>query len=426
MHNWPLKVLGVSYRSAPVHLRERFSCNSAKSTQLLLQLREVLAIEEAMVLSTCNRTEVYYVSKQDHSHDICALLCADTLDMQAHTSIFYKKNTSEEAISHLFSVALGMDAQLLGDQQVLHQTKRSYQLSTEAEMAGPCLHRLMHSIFYSHKQVARETSWCNGTTSVAYAAVELLRDLLKDQKEIRVLLLGLGEIGKDIGRNLQYLGAKSVYVANRTQHKATTLAKNYGYEAIPFDEYTTYLKQVEVVVSCIEHSGPFITKNMLKQRQVPCSYLLDLSVPRSIESSVAELPGVLLYNIDDLKGSTSQTLAQRKAALPAVSQIAQSAQANFLAWRQENAFSSVIHRLKEVLEQLRKEEMTRYLKEFSAEESKKMDKVTRSLLQRIIKYPVLQLKAACKRGEASSMVDLLSELFDLEKSEPQPKTNNKE
>ena len=419
MQLWPLKVLGISHKSAALHLREHFSYEESKCAQLLLQLRDVCSIEEALLLSTCNRTEIYYVSEKDRSHDIYALLCANKASTEQHQALFYKKNSSHLAVSHLFSVALGIDAQVLGDQQVLHQVKRSYKLSTELQMAWPCLHRLMHTIFYSHKRIAKETNWCSGTASVAYAAVELLRSLLKDYDKVNVLLLGLGEIGKDIGRNLQHLGASQIFVTNRTNNKATTLAQDYGYKAIPFANYKAYLGQVEAVITCTSQAGLLITKEMLQRRQVPCQYLLDLSVPRSIQSNVSELPGILLYNIDEIKETTSRTLAQRKEALPAVEKIAKEAQEDFQTWCQEYTFSPAIHRFKELLEQLRKEEMSRHLKSLNNKEREKIDKITRSLLQRIIKYPVLRLKAACKQGEANTLADLLVDLFDLEKSASQ-------
>ena len=422
MQLWPLKVLGISYKSAPIQLREHFSYEANECAQLLLQLRDTCAIEEAMLLSTCNRTEIYYVSEKDCSQDLYALLCISKATADQYQKLFYRKNTTEEAIAHLFSVALGIDAQVLGDQQVLHQVKRSYKLSTELQLALPCLHRLMHTIFYSHKRIAKETSWCSGTASVAYAAVELLRSLLRGHKKVRVLLLGLGEIGKDIGRNLQHLPASHVYVANRTYRKAATLAKNYGYEAIPFSEYKAYLEEVEIIISCASQAAPLVAKDMLRQRKLPCQYLLDLAVPRSIESSVAELPGILLYNIDEIRETTSRTLAKRQAALPEVVKIAKDAQNEFLSWCQAHTFSPVIHRLKELLEQLRKEEMASHLKSLSNKEIEKVDKITRSLLQRIIKYPVLRLKAACKKGEADTLADLLVDLFDLEKSTSQSKS----
>lgn len=424
MQIWPLKALGISYKSTPVQLREPFSRNEAEATQLLLQLRDLYAIEEALVLSTCGRTEVYYVSETDHSQAISTLLCPSIKHNTSYKVALYQKNTAETTAAHLFNVALGVDSQILGDQQILHQTKRAYQRSVDAGLAGPCLHRLMHSIFYTHKRVAKETNWCCGTASLSYAAVELLGTLLQEHKKAKILLLGIGEIGKDIARNLPYLcETANIYITNRSAHKATALAQHYGYQWVPFTEYPKYLKQMDALIVCTEQKKPIITKHMLQNRHAACMCLLDMSIPRGIASQVEELPGVLLYNIDDIKETTSRTLTERKASLSTLQSITQEAQEDFFIWCQEFALSPVIQRLKKALEQLRKEEIARYLKDLNTEESHKIDKITRSLVQRIIKYPVLQLKAACKRGEAHSITEVLNDLFDLEQKHPTPTQN---
>ena len=403
MQRWPLKVLGVSHKIASISSRERFYLDEAQSGQLLTQLRDVCDIREAMILSTCHRTEIYYVSKETRSKDIRALLGVG----KEEQALFYEQNDAEASIAHLFSVALGRDAQVLGDQQVLHQTKQAYQRSADLQMAAPHLHRLLHSIFYTHKRVAKETDWCDGTMSVPYAAVELIRSLLQNRKTYKILVLGLGDVGKDVSRNLQYLReTPKVYVSNRTACKSEAIAKEYGFESIPFSSYRDYLMQVDVVITCVEHQHYLITKEMLQNGRTTTTplYLLDLSVPRSIESEVEKLPGIVLHNIDDLKTVTSRINDKRTEALANVERISKEVETSFLAWCEEYAFSPVIQRLKEVLEQLRQEEMANALKGLDHEESKKVDKITRALVQRILKYPVLNLKAACKRGEADTMV----------------------
>lgn len=198
--------------------------------------------------------------------------------------------------------------------------------------------------------------------------------------------------------------------------KAEALAAECGLQVVPFENIQNEIKDADVVVCAIGSQTPFITKDMLKGIEIlRYKYFIDLSVPRSIDLSIEDLPGVLVYNIDDIQNKTSEALQKRIASIPQVKQIIKEAIEEFNNWSEEMVVSPTIHKLKNALEQIRQQELARYMKSLNEEESQLVEKVTKGMMQKIIKLPVLQLKAACKRGEAETLIDVLNDLFNLEK-----------
>jgi glutamyl-tRNA reductase len=184
---------------------------------------------------------------------------------------------------------------------------------------------------------------------------------------------------------------------------------------VPFENVWQEVKEADVVISSINAAEPFISKESLQKINIlNYKFLVDLSVPRSIEKTVEEIPGILLYNIDQIHGKASAALEKRMASIPKVKAIIEQAIAEFNDWSKEMLVSPTINKLKNALEQIRQEEITRYLKSMNEEEAKKVEMITKNIMQKIIKLPVLQLKAACKRGEAETLIDVLNDLFDLE------------
>ena len=414
------KAVSISYKSAPLNIRELISFNEEACKRLLKYFKEFTPITEAVVLSTCNRTEVYYSAEKDLSHDIIKLIALERgiTDMDLYRDYFVVYDKHQEALQHLFDVAMGLEAQVVGDLQIGNQVKRAYQWSADEDMAGPFLHRLMHTIFFTNKRVVQETAFRDGAASVSYAAVELIGELTSGIAQPKILVVGLGEIGEDVVRNLEYLKNKEVLIANRTAQKAEAIAAECGYTAVPFEKVYEYLQQADVVISSVSNRDPIIgKKHFAEGEQLTYKYLLDLSVPRSIEKEVEEVHGVLLYNIDAIHSKTSEALEKRLAAIPQVKDIINASMADLLDWSKEMEVSPTIHKLKNALEQIRQDEIARHLKGMTQDETQLVEKVTKNIMQKIIKLPVLQLKAACKRGEAETLIDVLNDLFDLEKNQ---------
>lgn len=415
MHH-QFKAISLSYKNAPLDIRELVAFDEKACKRLLRYFSEFTDISEALVVSTCNRTEVYYASPNDLTDEIIKLIGLERgiEDIDPYKQYFVAINQFQEAVQHLFDVSIGLEAQVVGDLQIINQVKNAYQWSADLELAGPFLHRLMHSIFYTNKKVVQETAFRDGAASVSYATVELVGELTKMLDEPKILVVGLGEIGEDVCRNLENISNKQVFVSNRTEEKAVAIAEECGFDTIPFDDFAKYLNTADVIISAVGLNEPIIKKNMFGQEVLSHKYLFDLSVPRSIETEVEEIPGVLLYNIDNIQSKATEALERRMAAIPDVKAIINGAIEDFNNWSKEMEVSPIINKLKNALEEIRLNEMSRYSKNLNDKESTIIDKVTKSMMQKIIKLPVLQLKAACQRGEADSLIGVLNDLFNLE------------
>ncbi|MGB0524585.1 MAG: glutamyl-tRNA reductase, partial [Flammeovirgaceae bacterium] len=336
---------------------------------------------------------------------------------------FVSLNNTKDAIEHLFRVALGLESQVVGDLQISNQVKRAYQWTADHNMAGPFLHRLLHSIFFTNKRVVQETAFRDGAASVSYAAVEMLEELVQDFVNPRVLVIGLGEIGADVVRNLQHTEITEVIITNRTALKADLLAKECGYESLPFEKVWEEAEKADAIICSIGLKEPFFSVERVKQFNILShKCFLDLAVPRSIEAGMEEqVPGAIVYNIDDINNRASEALEKRKKAIPHVEDIIGEAIHDFEEWAKNMVFSPIIQNLKDSLEQIRQEEMKKFLKKFNDQEVKAAEAISKSIIQKIIKQHVLKFKAACKRGEAEELADMLRDLFDLEGSKVEKK-----
>lgn len=411
------RAISLSFKNAPLDIRELVAFDEKACKRILRYFDEFTDISEALVVSTCNRTEIYYTSPQNLSEDIIKLIGLERKidNIESFSEYFVEYNDWTEAVEHLYYVSIGLEAQVVGDLQIINQIKNAYQWSADENMAGPFLHRLLHSIFYTNKRVVQETSFRDGAASVSYVTVDLVDDLTSRLECPNILVLGLGEIGEDVCRNLENIKSKNVLICNRTQETAQALADECGYDTLPFSEFKGRIAEFDVIISSIAAKEPIIDKSLFNTNQVHShKYLFDLSVPRSIEHDVEDIPGLLLYNIDNIQSKASSALEKRLAAIPDVKAIITSAIDDFSEWSKEMEVSPVINKLSNALEEIRQSEVARHMKGLNDKESEMLEKVTKSMMQKIIKLPILQLKAACKRGEAESLIDVLNDLFNLE------------
>lgn len=422
------KAISLSYKTAPLQVRELIALNEDEAKRFMLRLRDFFGLTDLLVISTCNRTEVYYAAEQaspasDLNTDIARLLLIEKglTDTDNYLPYFQFFGVHSEAVRHLFEVCVGLHSQVVGDMQIPNQVKQAYQWSADLGMAGPFLHRLMHTIFFTNKRVAQETPFRDGAASVSYAAVELIDELVGEHQNPNVLVIGLGEIGTDVCKNLEARSGgtrqlTNITLCNRTQAKADALASQYGFRVADFANLTDEIRRADVIISSVMRDEALITPALLEEVNIlTFKYFIDLSVPRSVDTSVEQIPGVLVYNIDHIRNRADEALNQRLAAIPMVEAIITQAVAEFGDWSKEMVVSPTINKLKNALEQIRRDEIARHLKHLTPDESEKVDKITRGIMQKIIKLPVLQLKAACKRGEAETLIDVLNDLFDLEK-----------
>lgn len=410
------KSIGISYKTASIELRERVSFSEIGTRKFMRQCQEILGLSEVMVLSTCNRTEIYYVSEHSSKSELCSLINVHhNLDESCESA--FDEYEGFNAVNHLYEVALGVDSMVLGDIQITNQVKNAYQWSADESLAGPFLHRLLHSVFFTNKRIVQETELRDGTASTASVSADIIKQYVTGFENPTVLILGLGEIGQTVAENLKGIEAE-VRVVNRTKSKAEQLASDFGYKVGLFSELENEVQMANVVVSAISTEAPIINREMISSSAIP-KLFIDLSVPRSIDGSVESVAGTLLYNVDQLSQRATKALERREASLPKVKEIIRESIADLEDWTQEMEVSPTIKKLKSALEDIRKEEVARYLTSMGAEEAAILDKATKGIIQKVMKLPVLQLKAACKRGEAETLVEVLNDLFNLEKETQQ-------
>ena len=414
-----LKVIGLSHDSSPIAIRESVAFSENESRNFLDRMREILGVEEALILSTCNRTEIYYTSDLDLSNAILNLLKIEKGIDQGIDSYFWNREKLP-ALRHLFRVALGLEAKVLGDIQISNQVKKAYQCSADQHLSGPFFHRLMHTIFYANKRVVQETVFRDGAASVSYACVGLVQQFIQNFSDPKILVLGLGEIGRDVADNMEEMNA-SITLSNRNALTTHALAKQYGYEVLPFEELLKNIAKFDVIISSVQVPKPIIMKDHIPEQLLSQKLFVDLAVPRSMDSELDTIDGIILYNVDQIEEQTSGIIERRRAAITEVELILDETIEELKNWSLEMEVSPTIKKLKKALEEIRKEEIARYVGKVTEVEQDLIDKVTKSIVQKVIKLPVLQLKAACKRGEAETLVEVLNDLFNLEKDELTPK-----
>ena len=362
-----------------------------------------------MVLSTCNRTEIFYMHDRLLDSSLIKLLGTyQGVGLGEYTD-YFDHYEGYSALLHLFRVGVGLDSQVLGDIQIFGQVKQAYQLSVDADMAGPYLHRLLHTLFFAHKRVSQETSFKDGAASVSYNTVKLVAQ--HASIDASILVIGAGQMGTHVCRHLAKRGYRRVSITNRTEEKAHAVANDCRYQQIPFHYHRKLLPTFDIVISTVSAHCPLYAGSDFAPSTTKA--VIDLSSPRSVAPG-GESTGIKLFNIDDISAMTQATLARRGAEVPKVEQIVSEAIEEFDSWVAETAFSPSIQKFKARLEELRQQSLAAYEKRTDPADYQVADEVSKALLQKIVRLPVLQLKSACQRGEADRLVNLLDELFRLE------------
>jgi glutamyl-tRNA reductase len=312
-------VIGLNHRTAPVVVRERLAFAEARVPAALQTLRETGVADEAVILSTCNRVEIYVASRLPPElafGDLEEFLhrCHDYHDPL--TDHLYRY-TEPQSVEHLFRVACGLDSMVLGETEILGQLKQAYELARQRGFTGPRLNRAFQRAFHVAKQVRTQTQIQRGSTSVAAVAVELAERLFSSLRDRTVLVIGAGDTSEKVARALVSRGVTRVWVTNRTLERAEALAGALGGRAIRFEEWPEAFPQVDIVISSTSSPTYLLDRPRLERwmRQRPRRPLLlvDIAVPRDIDPAVNELDDVYLYNVDDLQGIADDYLRQRQA-----------------------------------------------------------------------------------------------------------------
>ena len=312
-----IALTGMSHKTAPVELRERFAYGPDEISDALSRLARIELIDEAAIISTCNRVEIYMVGeKPEHAaRAVKEFLARDRPVSQDEVERHSYVLVGSEAVKHLYRVSAGLDSMVLGEPQILGQVKDAYRAAAEAHTTGVLLNKLFHRAFQAAKRVRTETRVGNYAVSVAATAVELAAKIFGDISDCEVLLVGAGNMGELAAQHLVGSGVAGISVVNRTFTTAQKLAKNFGGSAVPFGELGDALVDSDIVIATTGAPQPIIShrmvKNAIKSRRYKPIFLIDIAVPRDVEPKVQKLEHAYLYDIDDLQQITEEHIQER-------------------------------------------------------------------------------------------------------------------
>ena len=410
-----LKLVRIAHQEASVSIRGKFSLTCEERILLYGQLKEYFSITEALILSTCNRTEVYYTHELDLSDGLIKLLCSvKGLKSQSYEAYFISETENESSLQHLFRVAMGLESQVLGDNEIYGQIKKAYQESTEANMAGPLIHRALHHLFYTHKNVCKNTCIKEGAASVSYNVVNVLDQQNIHKHESNILVVGAGKMGSDVCRHLIKKGYSQVSIANRSLDRSLRLHLEIGVNVLPFEELFSQLEQYDAIISAVTISSPLFSLSVSDASINKKVLAIDLCSPASFTSDFLGKHTAVYFDIDTIGKMTEATLEKRKLSIPKVEKIIEEELINFGEWLEEYDTTRNIKIFKDSLEVLRKQAVSKYLKKADKEQAKMIDEVSASIIKKIVKLPALQLKYECPRHRADLLGQTLNELFNLE------------
>lgn len=402
-------VIGVNHWNAAVPVREKFSLDSSAREQVLNKAK-ALGIANILALSTCNRTELSGIT--DHPDALIRLLLTYSNGTEEEFDEFGFILKGEKAIRHLYEVTVGLDAQILGDLQIVKQVKEAYEHSVETDLLDGEMHRLMQSVFRAHKRIRHETDLGYGAASISYAAVQFAKKYLGNFHNRNILLIGTGKIGKVTCKNLIGLGACGLTLINRSKDRAGDLASKYDLRLSSFDDLQKEVALADLVIVATGANQPVLKPEHFPDSIEAEKVLLDLSVPRNISPEVEQITGIRLANMDQLSDATDETYKQREDSIPAAHQIIDEEFSAYIQWLKEQKVVPTIVALTQKFDAIRQEELNRYKNHFSDESLDKLELVTRRIINKIAAHSIDHLKE--NQEKSDELTKMIQTMFKLE------------
>jgi glutamyl-tRNA reductase len=415
-----LTLVGINHRTAPLDIRERVAFRTPEIPAALESLRADGAAREAVILSTCNRTEVYFVeSERDMVPAVWSLLSA-RLGEDASENGYIRRD--REAAAHLFRVASGLDSMVLGEAQIHGQVRDAWEHCRT--FSGPVLNRLFQTSLLVAGRVRNETSIARGAASVSSASVQLAKQIFGSLANKRAMVLGAGEMAELALESLGDQGVRTSIVANRTYERAVEVAARHGAVAMHYDACWTALAEVDVLVcsTAAPHAVvlPQHVAPALAARGDRPLCILDIALPRDVDPAVGELDNVFLYNLDDLQAVVSANLERRRAELPSAEELIAGEVTKFWEWVAGLAAVPVVTEMRAHMDAMRVQELEealRRLRHLSDADRQVVEDLSRTLMNKFLHSPSVRLKAAAANGRGLGVVDTVRYLFGLDRAE---------
>jgi glutamyl-tRNA reductase len=420
-------IVGLNHRSAPIDVRESVAFDNAYLQEALPRLRAYPAIQESVILSTCNRVEVVAAASDSRSafRDIKTFLDEQKarrslMPLDEHLYTY----DGREAVRHLFRVAASLDSMVVGEPQILGQLKQYYDAAQRAGTVGAILHRLFHRSFSVAKRVRSETGIGSGAVSVSSVAVDLARRIFDRFDDKTVMLIGAGKMGALMARHLRGHGIQSLMITNRTFERAVELAEKIPGSPIRFEDFPRYLRMADLVIGCAAGAEVLIdaalVDRVLRERKHKPMFFIDIGDRRNFDARINDRDDVYLYNIDDLKSVAEENLQERSSEAAKAEEIVSEEVQSFLRWITELEQVPTITALRRRFEEIRQREIEKSLggglKDLTAEQRAALDDMTHAMINKMLHGPITLIKrnSPDDDGEGELYIAALKKLFDLE------------
>ncbi len=436
----PIAVIGANHLSAPIEVRERFALGRSDAPSVLADLVDTGVSQEAVLVSTCNRTELY-VSLPDLERGDAAFreVLAERLESSPDKlSGYLYRHRDRQAVEHLFRVAAGLDSMVLGEPQIQGQVKDAYHLAQETygqtgPVVGTTLNRLFQSAFSVGARVRTQTELGLGAASVSTAAIELAKKIFGSLRGRHALVLGAGEMSEITLELLRAEGVRSWVVTNRTYERAVDIATRWGGRAVAWDDLGSALQGAEIVICSTGAPHAVLTRDRFRAAfpkgvsRPMC--IVDIAIPRDVDPLVGEEPNVFLYNVDDLRQIVDDSLDRRRAEIPRAEEIIATGVEEFWDWHASLAVVPTIRDLRDHGESVRKAEVDRVLRRLShlpPEDREAIEAMTRAMLNKLLHSPTVRLREAAGNGRGTTVLDTVRYLFQLDRRPEEMEQNQDE
>lgn len=415
-------VVGINHKTAPVEIREKVSFSEHSMHRTLAGLKSFTRIEGAVVVSTCNRTEIYAVTgdTREGLQNIMEFLSRKADCSEASLNRYLYHFTGQDAVLHLFNVAAGLDSMLLGETQILGQVRTAYELALDSGNTNRFLNTLFQQAIRTGKRARAETGIDQHAVSISYAAVELAKQIFKDLSGRSVLVIGAGKMSELTTRHLVANGVSGVIVSNRSYDRAVVLASEFDGMAVKFDDLFTYMEKSDIVISCTAASHYVVhqhqVKELIERNPGKKLMMIDIAVPRDIEPDVRQIPGVTVYDVDALQNVVDSNFDKRKHSALMAKAIIEEDTREYMHWLQTQFVIPVIAELKERGETIKQKELRRAynrLGELSDHDRKVISSLANSIVNQLLHDPVTRLKSYAASEKGPLYTEALENLFDL-------------
>ncbi len=417
-----LFVAGLSHRTAPLDVREQLALEADKLREVLADLAGSGVCSELMVLSTCNRVEVYGVADvAGEARDAAfrRMGAQKGMDLRVLEPLLYT-TTGADAVRHAFRVAASLDSMVLGEPQILGQVKDAFALAQTCRTLGPTLHALMSQAFAVAKRVRTDTEIGRYAVSVSFAAVELARKIFGSLRGKAVLLIGAGEMGELAARHLQDQGTLPIYVANRTWGRAQELARDLAGTAVRYEDVTSVMAEVDIVITSTAAQEPIVRATevgaVMRARHARPLFFVDIAVPRNVEAAVNDLDNVYCYDVDDLRLVVESNMRERQREAQRGEQLVEREVARFVERLKDLEVVPTIVSLREKLEDIRRAEVARALGRLpGVDEATKeaLEALSQAIVNKVLHAPTVKLRDSSRAGHGRRWIEVISELFGL-------------